>query len=191
MSFKDFFASIGRFFRAKSRRRLLSLVLLGLFALGDFHFLGHVRRTFVFYSAADRSIIVEDRMLRRAESREGDMIRYVEEFLLGPVSPDLVPLFPRESRLESLLYRDDTAYVDLSESAVFPTPDQSAGGDIPGGSSPGGASSGVFGSFETLYRGIRRNFPFIRELRLFVNGSIAFEGRFEVPGASEIPDERH
>jgi hypothetical protein len=179
MSVKDFFVSIGRFFRTKSRYRLLLLVLLGLFALWDFRFLGQIRRTFVFYSAADRSIMVEDRMLRCAESREGDIICYVEEFLLGPVSPDLAPLFPRETRLESLLYRDDTAYVDLSESAVFPTPEQSA---------VGFGSSGVFGSFETLYRGIRRNFPYVREVRLFVNGSIAFEGEFGVPGTAGIPD---
>jgi spore germination protein GerM len=178
MSLKDFFVSIGSFFKAKGRRRFLFLVLIGLFAWWDFRFLGLVRRTFVFYSVADWSIIVEDRMLRRAESREDDMIRYVEEFLLGPVSPDLAPLFPRETRLESLLYRDGVAYVDLSESALFPTPEQSAGGS--------GDSAGVFGNFQTLYRGIRRNFPYVREVRLFVNGNIAFAGEFGIPETAGI-----
>ncbi|MDR2375061.1 MAG: GerMN domain-containing protein [Treponema sp.] len=183
MSVKDFFRGAGRFFRVKSRRRLIVLILAGLFALGDFHALGFIRRTFVFYSVADWSIIVEDRMLRRTGSREDDMIRYVEEFLLGPVSPDLVPLFPRETRLESLLYRDGVAYVDLSGSAVFPTEEQSVLGS--------GASAEVFGNFETLYRGIRRNFPYVREVRLFVGGNIAFSGELKVPSALrsvEIPD---
>jgi hypothetical protein len=183
MSVKDFFFSIGRFFGAKSRRRLLFLILIGLFALWDFRVLGFVRRTFVFYSVADWSIIVEDRMLRRGESREEDMIRYVEEFLLGPVSPDLVPLFPKETRLQSFLYRDGVAYVDLSEAALFPTPEQIAAGP--------GAPAGIFGNFETLYRGIRRNFPYAREVRLFVDGNAAYAGELRVPPApraAEIPD---
>jgi hypothetical protein len=186
MSVTGFFCSIGRFFAAKSGRRLAFLVLIGLFALWDFHHLGFVRRTFVFYSVADWSIIVEDRMLRRAGSREGDVLRYVEEFLLGPVSPDLVPLFPRETRVESFLYRDGVAYADLSGSAVFPTPEQIAAGP--------GDPAGVFGNFETLYRGIRRNFPHVREVKLFVDGNIAFAGELTVPPspwvslwAAEIP----
>jgi hypothetical protein len=161
---------MGRFLRIKSRRYLVSFVLIGLFALWDFHFLGSTRRTFVFYSVADWSIIVEDRMLRRTGSREGDMLSYVEEFLLGPVSPDLAPLFPRETRVESFLYRDGTAYVNLSGAAVYPTPEQIAGGP-----------AGVFGNFETLYRGIRRNFPQVRDVKLFVDGNIAFAGGLNIP----------
>ncbi|MDR3146666.1 MAG: GerMN domain-containing protein [Treponema sp.] len=181
MSVKVFFVALGRFFTSKSRRRLVFLVLIGLVALGDFHYLSFVRRTFVFYSVADWSIIVEDRMFRRSDSREDDMIDYVEEFLLGPVSPDLVPLFPRETRLESFLYRDGVAYVDLSGSAVFPTPEQATAG----------SSQGVFANFETLYRGLRRNFPYLREVRLFVDGNIAFAGELTVPStpwAAEIAD---
>jgi hypothetical protein len=171
MSVKGFFAALGRFFTSKSRRRLLFLILLGLAALWDYHHLGFVRRTFVFYSVADLSIIVEDRMLRRSGSREDEMIDYVEEFLLGPVSPDLAPLFPRETRLESFLYRDGVAYADLSESAVFPTAEQLTVG----------SPQGVFANFETLYRGLRRNFPYLREVRLFVDGNIAFAGELTVP----------
>jgi hypothetical protein len=168
MSVKDIFYSIGGFFRAKTVQRLVLLLLISLFALWNYLVLGFVRRTFVFYSVADWSIIVEDRMLRRSGSREDDMIRYVEEFLLGPVTPDLAPLFPRETRLKSLLYRGDVAYVDLSGSALFPTPEQAV------------REAGVFGSFETLYRGIRRNFPYLRGVRLFVDGNAAFTGEFDL-----------
>jgi hypothetical protein len=114
----------------------------------------------------DRSIIVEDRMLRRSGSQEGDMTRYVEEFLLGPGSPDLAPLFPRETRLRSLLYREGIVYVDLNESAALPFSER-------GSPAP---ESGVFEGFETLYRGIRRNFPYARDVRLFVRGNAAFAG---------------
>jgi hypothetical protein len=173
MSMGAGFLSAPAFFRVKSRRRLVFLVLLSLFALGDFLILRHVRRTFVFYSVADRSIIVEDRMLRRSEDRETDMIRYVEELLLGPVSPDLAPLFPRETRLRALLYRDNVVYVDLSEAAAFP----------PAGQRPPapGDETGAFENFRALYHGILRNFPFVRDVRLFVAGNAAFAGEFGGP----------
>jgi hypothetical protein len=171
MSIKTNIRLTAGFFKAKSSYRFLFLVLAGLCALGDFLIFERVRRTFVFYSAADWSIIVEDRMLRRSGDRETDMIRYVEEFLLGPASPDLVPLFPRETRLRALLYRDGVVYVDLSESAAFPPPGQKVRVSADEG--------GVFGNFRTLYRGIRRNFPYARDVRLFVAGNAAFVGEFE------------
>jgi hypothetical protein len=164
MSRLQVFFSAAKFFKVKSRRRLILLILLGLFALGDFLRGGRVRRTFVFYFAADRSIIVEDRMLRRSGSREGDIIWYTEEFLLGPESPDLAPPFHRETRLRSLLYRDGVVYADLSEAAALPFVEQGSPGE------------GVFRSFQTLYQGIRRNFPYARDVRLFAGGSAAFAG---------------
>jgi hypothetical protein len=170
MSIKTNIRSVVRFFKVESRYRFMLLVLVSLFALGDFLILERVRRTFVFYSAADWSIIVEDRMLKRSGDRETDMIRYVEEFLLGPVSPDLVPLFPRETRLRALLYRDGVVYVDLSESAAFPPPEQKAQVSMD--------RAGPFENFRTLYRGIRRNFPYARDVRLFVDGNAAFAGEF-------------
>jgi hypothetical protein len=165
MGIKSGFMAVIRFLAAKSRRRLAFLVLVGLFALGDFLVLGLVRRTFVFYSVADRSIIVEDRMLRRSGNRETDIARYVEEVLLGPVSPDLAPLFPRETGLRTLLYRDGVVYVDLSESAVLP---------------PAPDESGIYRNFQTLYEGIRRNFPYARDVRLFAAGNASFAGQLNV-----------
>jgi hypothetical protein len=176
MSIQTKIRSAVRFFTVKSRYRFMTLVLIALVALGDFLMLERVRRTFVFYSAADWSIIVEDRMLRRSGDRETDMIRYVEEVLLGPVSPDLVPLFPRETRLRSLLYRDGLVYVDLSDAAVFPPPEQRA--------LASGDKAGLRENFRTLYRGIRRNFPYVRDVRLFVAGNAAFAGEFEGDGAA-------
>ncbi|MDR2370566.1 MAG: hypothetical protein LBD71_03730 [Treponema sp.] len=151
-----------RFFMNPARRGLFFLAALGLFAFVDFSVSGLVRRTFVFYSIRSGEATVEDRMIRSSSSRETDIRRYVEEALLGPVSPNSAPLFPRDTRLDSFLYRDGVVYADLSESAVLPPPE---GGD-------------VFRNFLTLYRGIRRNFPYVKDVRLFAAGREAYVEEF-------------
>jgi hypothetical protein len=155
---KDALAALHAFFSEKSRRRLVFLAALGLFVLADFFISGLVRRTFVFYSISNGMTVVEDRMLKRSSSRELDIGRYVEEALLGPVSPDSAPLFPRETRLQSLLYRNGVVYADFSEDAALPPLE---GGD-------------VFGSFRTLHDGIRRNFSFVKDVRFFIAGRAAY-----------------
>jgi spore germination protein GerM len=151
-----------RFAADKSRRRLFLLGVLGTFALIDFSNLELVRRTFVFYAAGDGMMTIEDRMLKRSPSRETDITRYVEEALLGPVSPDSLPLFPRETRLRSLLYRDDIVYVDMSEDAALPPLE---GGEI-------------LANFRTLYNGIQRNFSFVKDVRFFIDGRAAYIEEF-------------
>ena len=141
----------------KKGRRLVWLGMLGLFALIEFRSLGLVRRTFVFYSDIGKQVEVEDRMLRRAESPETDIRRYVEEALLGPVSPHLAPLFSRETRLHSLLYRGGVIYANLSETAVLPP----EGGD-------------AFQNLLTLKEGILRNFSFVQKVKIFVEGREVF-----------------
>jgi hypothetical protein len=159
---KDALAGLTAFFRDKNRRRLVFLGLLGLFALTEFLILGLVRRTFVFYSITSGMMSVEDRMLKRSSSRELDIGRYVEETLLGPVSPDSAPLFPRETKLRSLLYRDGVVYADFSESAALPP--------LEGGE--------VFRSLYTLHAGIRRNFSFVKDVRFFIAGEAAYFEEF-------------
>jgi hypothetical protein len=143
-------------------RRLLYLVIISLTALVDFFYSGLVRRTIVFYSDIGGNMVVEDRMLHRSSDRETAIRRYVDEVLLGPGSPDSALLFLRGTRLNSLLYRDAVVYADLSESAVFPP---NEGGD-------------VFRSLLTLNEGIRRNFPYIKDVRVFIGGNEAFFEEF-------------
>jgi hypothetical protein len=159
---KDMFRSLAALLKSGTIRYAVCLLVLGILALNEFLQAGLVRRTFVFYSLRDGEPVVEDRMLKVSTDREEDLRRYVEEALLGPVSPDAAPLFPRETRLRSLLFRDDIVYADLSESAALPYPD-------------GGESRR---DFFTLYRGIKRNFPYIRDVRLFVGGRAAFYDEF-------------
>ena len=152
----------GGFFAKKKNRRLLYLAAISLIALGDFLHSGLARRTIVFYSDIEGNLVVEDRMLRRSQDRETDIRRYVDEVLLGPVSPGLAPLFPRETRLNSFMYREEVVYADLSESAALP---------LPGG-------SGVFRSLLSLNEGIRRNFPHIKDVRIFIGGNSVFFEEF-------------
>ncbi|MDR2575734.1 MAG: GerMN domain-containing protein [Treponema sp.] len=156
----DFRYAFGSFSIPKSWFFLLALLILAIAALIDFFTLGLARRTFLFYDIDSGVVIVENRLLPVPRGgRELDITRYVEEALLGPVSSNSMPLFPRETRLRSLLYRNGTVYLDLSEEAVLPPPE---GGE-------------VFLNMKTLYAGIRRNFPFVREVRFFIAGKAAYE----------------
>ena len=155
---------------------LIILAVLALTAFVDFFALGLARRTFVFYAIDSGIGRVEDRKLpaagrnqvfpgkkpARSSLRELDITRYVEEALLGPISPDSLPLFPRDTRLVSLLYRDGVVYVNLTENAALPP--------LEGGE--------VFRNMETLHSGIRRNFPYVRDVRFFIVGKAAYAAEF-------------
>jgi hypothetical protein len=157
------------FFGNKIYRRVFFLFVLGIFAITEFLVSGLVRRTFVFYSISTGSATVEDRTLRRSPSPEADIRRYVDEVLLGPVSPDSAPLFPRETRLKSLLFRGGVVYADLTEDAALAVVE---GGEL-------------FRNFRTLYGGIRRNFSFVKDVRLFVAGKEAYFQEFRDIFAAE------
>ncbi|MDR0312460.1 MAG: GerMN domain-containing protein [Treponema sp.] len=151
-------------FGIKRNRYLVFLALISLIALGEYLYLGLVRRTFVFYSALEGATIVEDRLLRRSNSPETDIRRYTEEALLGPVSPEASLLFPRETRLQSLIFRDGVVYADFSEESALAL------------GSPGVET--VFTSFLTLYEGIMRNFSSVKDVRLFIGGNEIFFNEF-------------
>ena len=154
--------ALGNFFGKTKNRRLSYIVVISLLALGDFLHLGLVRRTIVFYSSIEGKTVVEDRMLRRSGDRETDIRRYVDEVLLGPSFPDLDSLFPRGTRLDSFMYRESVVYVDLSESAALP---------IEG-------NWDVFRSLLALNEGLRRNFPFVGDVRIFIGGNEVFFEEF-------------
>ena len=153
---------ISVFFGKKKNRRFVYLALICLVALGDFLYSGLARRTFIFYTLKEGNTVVEERLLRRSGDHEMDIRRYVEEVLLGPVSRDLAPLFPRETRLESFIYREGVVYADFSEAAALPP--------VEGGT--------VFRSLLTLNEGMRRNFSYIENVRLFIGGNEVFFEEF-------------
>jgi len=151
------------FLADKTKRRISMLTLIAIIALTEFLILGLARRTFVFYTIDSGEIVVEDRMLKRSRSREIDIIRYTEEALLGPVDPDLLPLFPYGTRLKSLLYRDGVVYADFSADAALPP--------VEGGS--------IYNNLHTFYNGVLRNFSTVKDVRFFIDGRTAFAGEFQ------------
>jgi hypothetical protein len=104
-------------------------------------------------------MVVENRMIPKLPSLELEIRRYVAEALLGPLSPETAPLFSRDTRLRSLLYRDGVVYLDLSEAAGLPPLE---GYPLREGE--------VYQSLYTLEEGIRRNFSAVKEVKLFING---------------------
>jgi len=153
---------ITEFLSSAVRRRLMWIGILCLAALTEFFILGLARRTFVFYTINDGVIVVEDRMLKHSKSKEDDIIRYMEEVLLGPVAPDLLPLFPRETRLKSLLYRSGVVYADFSQDAAMPP--------VEGGK--------TLENFKTLYEGVLRNFSYVKDVRFFIEGRVIYIEEF-------------
>ena len=134
---------------------MILLIVLAAITFMDYYFSGFVRRTFVFYNYDDGSAVVEERKLKRSDSIENDLVRYVEEALLGPITANSLPLFPKEAKLESLLYRDKIIYLNLSEDAAMAPPE---GGD-------------VYKNLKTLEDGIKRNFSNIDNIKFFIAGN--------------------
>ena len=139
------------------------MLVLCTYVIIDFSILGLARRTFVFYTMNDGKMIVEERNLKRSASQEQSLTRYIEEAVLGPVGPEILPLFTRGTRLLSLLYRDGKVFLNFSPEAALP-PEE--GGD-------------VFNNLCTLYIGIKRNFPWVNDIVFFIDGKEAFPGKFK------------
>jgi len=137
-----------------------AMVLMAAAIPANFRLSGLARMTFVFYTVDSGNAAAESRTVRRSGSVERDVARYVEEALLGPASPGFAPLLHRGTRLLSLMYRDGTVFADLSGYAALP---QTEGPDAALG-------------FETLRKGIFRNFPSVGEVRFFIDGRAAFAG---------------
>ena len=159
------------------KKRIFPVLLLVpvIVALIEFSVSGLARKTFVFYDIDTGAVSVEDRLLRVSRekpdslAREIDLTKYTEEALLGPVSPNSLPLFPRETRLRSFFYRDGTVYADFSEEAALPPAE---GGE-------------VFTNLKTLRDGIKRNFPYVGDVRFFIAGKAAYWDEFRRDDASE------
>jgi hypothetical protein len=148
-----------RFFTKKRNIAIAGLLLLCLIAIADYIVSGLARRTLVFHSADTGQELVEERMIARTGSRETDIIRYVEEVILGTLSLETEPLLNRDAKLEALLLRNGVVYLNMSEEAAIPP-----------------AVGRLTDKLETLSKGIRRNFPFVGTVRVFIDGNeIAIE----------------
>jgi hypothetical protein len=126
-------------------------VLLLAAALADYFMSGLARRTFVFHISDTGQEIVEERMIIKTGSRETDIDRYVEEALLGQLSPETEPLLGRDVRSEALLLKDGAVFLSVSVEAAL-------------------QGERLWDNLAALSGGIRRNFPFVTDVRFFIAG---------------------
>ena len=136
---------------------LLLLASLALFLTGR-HW---ARRTLFFPEISSTRLAGETRFLPRRPNLESNIALLVEEAILGPEMPMHRPLLPRQTRLLSVLARQRTVYVSLSDgillagdAAAFP-PEQ---------------------SLEALSTMILFNFPRVRRLELLIEGQVPSGG---------------
>ncbi|MDR2782773.1 MAG: GerMN domain-containing protein [Treponema sp.] len=153
-----------RFFTGKHMRLLYLIILsiLSVAALKNAADSDTIRRTFVFYNMKDYTPQAEEHMLLRSRSEEASLTRYVEETLFGPRNPESAPLFPRGTKLLSLFYRDGVVYIDLSEAAALPVVIENIRA-VP-------VEGGVKRGFSTFRKSLARNFPFVKEIKFFIEG---------------------
>jgi hypothetical protein len=162
---KDFFHhKLLGVFRQGKLFYLLALCTIGGVAAAGFLFSDETRQTFIFYDMKTGISRVEERMLLKYPSEEAQVKQYVEEAIFGPRSPYSAPLFIHGTRLLTLLYRDRTVYINLSEDAAFPIVTEDM--EINAVSMTGVRAR----SFSTLDQGLKRNFPFIRQIFFFIEG---------------------
>lgn len=139
----------------------LSGLFIALFLLSFIWFLladpGIRRKTLFFPAYGSETVRGEERYLPLRKSDEQNMDLYVRELLLGPVLVEHDPLFPAETDLRSIIYRNGVLYIDLSIEAV-------TGETV--------SRLGFYETLETLKRGLRFNFPQVDDIVVAIEGDL-------------------
>jgi hypothetical protein len=149
--------------KTRTFRRSIAAVFCGaglLFAASaSLYFLGKpgVRRVF-FFPSRTGGLYTETRSLAR-QTGGAAVVRYVEELLLGPTGTHAVPLFSPGARVVSCFLRDKTLYIDLSGEALFAEKD----------------ACPVKEGAALLKKNCLRNFRAVSEVKLYINGTGAYE----------------
>lgn len=144
---------------------LLSLILISLIASMIFFWNAKKgpRRTFVFPSVEQDRFIVETRRLT-CDTKQGmnEIEYYISEMLLGPQTERTRRLFPRNTKLLSCIASGDTLYVDFSGDIIDP--------EVSSKMLPLRQAIDLFSD------NIKRNFPSIKQVDVYVNGNKAYDG---------------
>jgi hypothetical protein len=137
---------------------LMCAGILSIIAVGDFFISGLSRRTIAFYSEENGETLLQERFILRKWNREDDIRSFIEEIVLGPVDLNTAPLLDKGARLETFFYQNGAAVIGFSEEAALPPGPLNA------------AKRTVLGNLKSIRQDIRRNFPFIRSIRFFIDG---------------------
>ena len=111
-----------------------------------------------FMNKVTKEVQLENRYIALPTEKHSINI-FIEEFLLGPASHELMSFFPHGTTYRSLFVRDDILYLDLYRDTVQNMP------------------HGV--SFEDFYnmfnKSLKINFPDIKTANIFVDGVRVYE----------------
>ena len=148
-------------FEITPRTIIFLLFLIVLITSSVFFFRSSINRTdriFFFPDHKSSNPIGETRKIPRIPfDKEKNMEIFVKELLLGPVSMNLDPLFSAGTKLEKILYRDKTVYLDLNFMALLP--DKRAIHDFGG-------------SIILVEKNIKFNFPHVENVVVTILGQI-------------------
>lgn len=115
------------------------------------------RKIFIFPSAEEGKFVVEYRYLNKSGN---DLLEYyINEILLGSGIERTKKLFTAGTKIESCFLQGNTLYLNLSDNLILEGQDVI---DIKSGT-------------ELLEQNIKRNFPKVKNVKLFVGGKSAFE----------------
>ena len=144
---------------------ILGGILAFFLAVSLFLFLylnhGWVERVLFFPGYTDTGAPGETRRLPRRDTREEELEYFLEEMILGPTSIENIPIVPEGSELQSVMFRDQILYIDLSEDVLF----QTSGRPLP-----------LERRIALIRRSVMFNYPWVKGMIITINGEIPFEG---------------
>lgn len=155
---------------------LLSLLLSLLF-----YFVAReplARRTLFFPSMTGPLLSGEDRLLPVRQGQEANLRLLVDELILGPARSSHLRVLPRRTRVESLLLRRGSLYLNLSREALFQEED---------------GMREVTDALQAVGNTIWYNFPRLRHVHIFIDGQVPHRvrgGEAAVPGGVETGEVR-
>lgn len=115
------------------------------------------RKVFIFPSADEGQYVLEYRNLKKDKKQLVNY--YIDEILLGSGVERTKKLFAAGTKVQSCFLRGNTLYLDLSADLI------NAGNDC----------VNIKDGVDLLEKNVKKNFPKIKNIILFVDGKLAFE----------------
>lgn len=152
------------FFEANTMKYIKIFLVFAIFSVASailfvsFYEKKYERYLMLFKNKVTGDIEIENRYISLDTDKENLNV-FVEEFLLGPASNNLISFFPPSISYRSMFLRDNVLYLDLSKDAVSHMP------------------SGIeFEDFYTLFnKSLKLNFPELKGVHIFIEGVKAYE----------------
>ena len=136
----------------------VALIALVVFAVCYYrHQNVYTERTLFFVEPVSKAVVMEHRLIAEKHDLELNVELLIKDELLGPSLLVRDSVFPKGTRLNHVLLRDNILYADLSIEAMFPS-----------------AHSGINfkDSIQILEKTISFNFPKIENIVVTIDGSI-------------------